>query len=52
MINDQIKKWQNELVKLDFDYIAWAFPENKRELTRTDEGIYPGVVLLVREVSG
>jgi hypothetical protein len=49
---EQIKKWLKGLdgLKKERDCIAWAFPEKTRYIERSDKQIYPGVVLLVKEV--
>lgn len=47
---EQIEKWLKDLDGLKRDCIAWAFPEKTRYIEGSDKQIYPGVVLLVKEV--
>jgi len=44
-----LKVWLRELENLDYSCVAWTFPKKSRYHTHDGE-LYPGVVLLAREV--
>lgn len=50
--DDCLSEYLQNIQKLNFDAIAWYFPDKARNMKwKVNQRIYPGVILLIREIS-
>ena len=49
IVDQQITRWLEAIMTLDYSLISWVFPKNTRSPV-DDSYIYPGVVMLIKEI--
>ncbi len=50
IVDHQLLNWSKGLIGVDYTSIAWAFPKKARSMALDDGYVYPGAVVLIREV--
>jgi hypothetical protein len=50
IVEQQVAKWLKAMTAVNYSLIAWSFPEKTRLLSGYKEYIYPGTVVLIREI--
>jgi hypothetical protein len=50
IVDNQLLNWSKKLKGIDFDSIAWFFPKMARSMAIENGNVYPGVVMLIKEI--